>query len=473
MANNCKVFTPNEYVIELLDAVGYENKLYGESVLENSCGDGFILMEIVRRYIDSCIQDHMAINDIKKGLEQDICGIELEYVHIKNCIKNLDSVASEFGIEGVNWTIFQDNYLLRDLNRSFSFIVGNPPYVVYRDIDAIERNEIKAKFSVCEEGKFDYYYAFLEKGTNELANNGKLAYIIPSSIYKNVFAENLRKLIKPVISKVYDYTFEKKFPGVTTSSTILVLDKGEQPDSLTYIDVVKNEMKIISKEVLQGKWNFLQCTVEDKKNIYRFGDYYKVSNTIATLFNKAFVLENITGEDDDYYYNNAYGLEKGVVRDVFSRKRKKKTEKIKIIFPYYFENDEVMRYDEKDFLSQFPNAARHLEQFITNLKMRKADKSVKWYEYGRCQAISYMHKRKLVIPSILSTNVEAIEVDENTIPLAGVYIIEKGAHTLDEAKAILEGSDFLHYLNGMGIFTTGKSRRVSVHDIENFTFSKW
>lgn len=40
MANNCKIFTPDSYVTELLDIIGYNRELLGRSVLENSCGDG-------------------------------------------------------------------------------------------------------------------------------------------------------------------------------------------------------------------------------------------------------------------------------------------------------------------------------------------------------------------------------------------------------------------------------------------------
>jgi adenine-specific DNA-methyltransferase len=36
MANNCRIFTPTEYVNELLDAIGYKGQLYGKSILENS-----------------------------------------------------------------------------------------------------------------------------------------------------------------------------------------------------------------------------------------------------------------------------------------------------------------------------------------------------------------------------------------------------------------------------------------------------
>ena len=35
----CQVFTPRSIVIEILNQVGYIEKLYGKKVLENSCGE--------------------------------------------------------------------------------------------------------------------------------------------------------------------------------------------------------------------------------------------------------------------------------------------------------------------------------------------------------------------------------------------------------------------------------------------------
>ena len=54
MNKKCQVFTPENYVIELLDSVGYTHNLYGKKILENSCGDGNILVAVVQRYIDDC-----------------------------------------------------------------------------------------------------------------------------------------------------------------------------------------------------------------------------------------------------------------------------------------------------------------------------------------------------------------------------------------------------------------------------------
>ena len=163
MANNCKVFTPTEYVEELLNAIEYRGNVYGKSVLENSCGTGGILMEIVRRYIISAQKEKKTFIEIKNGLEHDICGIELEREHVEECRKNLDIVAETFGIRKVRWNIIQGNYLKQTLGKKFQYIIGNPPYIVYRDIGEEERKYLRERYEACKNGKFDYYYAFVEK----------------------------------------------------------------------------------------------------------------------------------------------------------------------------------------------------------------------------------------------------------------------------------------------------------------------
>ena len=52
----CQVFTPENYVKELLDSVDYNQNIINKTVLENSCGDGNILIEIVKRYIKESVR---------------------------------------------------------------------------------------------------------------------------------------------------------------------------------------------------------------------------------------------------------------------------------------------------------------------------------------------------------------------------------------------------------------------------------
>ncbi|HHF2505188.1 TPA: N-6 DNA methylase, partial [Haemophilus influenzae] len=77
----CQVFTPRNIVIEILNQAGYIEKLYGKKVLENSCGDGAFLVEIVDRYIVDCLKQNFTKNKIIYGLENDIYGNEIDEKH--------------------------------------------------------------------------------------------------------------------------------------------------------------------------------------------------------------------------------------------------------------------------------------------------------------------------------------------------------------------------------------------------------
>ena len=99
-------------------------------------------------------------------------------------------------INKVEWKIFNDDYLRWNDVSQFQFIVGNPPYITYSELAKDEQKYVKENFNTCVKGKFDYCYAFIENAIQYLDSNGKMVYLVPNSIYKNVYAQNLRKLIK-------------------------------------------------------------------------------------------------------------------------------------------------------------------------------------------------------------------------------------------------------------------------------------
>lgn len=43
---NDQIFTPDKYVEDMLDRIGYVKNLIGKTILENSCGQGNILVPI-------------------------------------------------------------------------------------------------------------------------------------------------------------------------------------------------------------------------------------------------------------------------------------------------------------------------------------------------------------------------------------------------------------------------------------------
>ena len=70
----------------------------------------------------------------------------------------------------------------------------------------------------------------------------------------------------------------------------------------------------------------------------------------------------------------------------------------------------------KDFEEQFPNATKYLTTFNEKLKKRDSDKSAKWYEYGRSQALQHMKQRKILISSVISDCTEAYLLESDEIP---------------------------------------------------------
>ena len=47
----CQIFTPTEIVNLMLDKVGYNKRIFGKKIIDNSCGNGNFLVEILRRFL--------------------------------------------------------------------------------------------------------------------------------------------------------------------------------------------------------------------------------------------------------------------------------------------------------------------------------------------------------------------------------------------------------------------------------------
>lgn len=142
----CQIFTPDDIVKSMLDHLGYSDHLYGKTILESSCGNGQFLKEIVIRYIKDCESRGLSRTKIKNGLGRDIFGIELDPVRYQECIDVLDSITDKFSLKRVNWQIKQADALRDPYSRTFDFIVGNPPYVSYWDLDISEREYIEKNY---------------------------------------------------------------------------------------------------------------------------------------------------------------------------------------------------------------------------------------------------------------------------------------------------------------------------------------
>lgn len=465
IANNkekCQKFTPTGMVKTMLDLIGYSTDLIGKKVLENSFGSGNILIAIVRRYIEDCISHKTPLKQIAERLSEDIIGIEYDKKQFRKCQKALNKIAVEYGLPPVRWNIHNTDALEWQYDVKFDYIIGNPPYISYTNIDEDSRKMIRSKFSSCKSGKFDYCYAFIELGICNLTDTGKMVQLIPSNIFKNVFAEHLRKMLQPHISVIFEYPTQNIFKSTSTSTSIFLYENACKSEYVMYKNVTQNTECMISRGKLKGKWMFSNNDSFNENQV-RFGDYYNASIVIATLYNKAFI---VSREQID-----EHGLEEDIIRPAVSPRSLRYEREEYIIFPYSYVNGILTRISSDDFSKQYPATELYLQRFRRKLDARDSDKSANWFEYGRSQALAHLNNSKLLLSTIVTDDVEVYHLDANTIPYSGIYITQlREDYTLQYAEEILKSKEFMEYVEKVGIPVSGTSIRITCKDINNFRF---
>ncbi len=460
--NKCQIFTPTHIVKYMLDKIDYTSNVFGKKIIDNSCGTGNILVEVVERFIIDAKKSRKHRQTIKKELESCIFGYDIDPQMVDVCIENLNNVALRFGLKGVRWSIHNKDGLYVD--GSFDYVVGNPPYISYLDLDQETRIKTKEHFNSCAIGKFDYSYAFIEKGLQLLKNGGKMAMITPANMFKTVFAEALRTTIKSELTHIVDCSAVKIFDEVLTSPAITIYEKGNKSNVLIYQEMIKNQIKnetVIEKQSLTGKWNFTSYVESGDR---RCGDSFKASNCIATLANKIFI----------HTVNNQGSLDIDVEDDAVKEAKSPKSEqfgiKQKIIFPYYYENGELKNYTEDEINHKYPKLMEFLSSQKDALTIRDSDKSAQWYEYGRSQALRHINQKKLMISTIITKVVRVYELDSSVVPYSGIYIVSRDNASLDDAKLILQTKRFYEYLLTKGVKVSGDSIRISSKDVEEYRY---
>lgn len=464
----CQVPTPHEIVVQMLDQIEYSQNLYGKRVLENSCGTGNFLIEIIERYIKDCFAHNYSIEQIKFGLSRDIHAFEKDRRIHKQCINNINAVAQKYGIEGIHWNVKRKNALHAAKAHRYQFVVGNPPYLAYPELDQSTREYIRKHFSSCSKGKPDYYFAFIESALNSLAPDGKFAYLVPGNFMKNLYSERLRQLILPSLYKIVNYSHHRIFPDVLTSSVILYCDQAKQSENVHYEDKFYKQSCVIDKNQMTGKWTFNR---ELPNNLVKFSNYFHASAPVATQLNHAFVISRWNREDNSNIFIGKRKIEKALLRRAAGPKALQQDINEYIIFPYsYNDNGELVRYSLKQFRTIFPRGYRYLLGYRNELLSRKADSRAMWFEYGRSQLLSHLNQPKLILSSFITNQPRVYTVSAETVPYAGICVVARDGNDITRAQSILNSPEFMEYVRQVGICTNGLSYRISPTDINEFQF---
>lgn len=453
-----RVYTPNYIVKIILDFGGYNTPdILQKHVIDNSCGDGAFLVEIVDRYCSEFIKQRADLETLKKHLETYVHGIELDAVESKLCVQNLCKVAEKYGVTDLTWDIQNADTLTIDrYNGKMDYVFGNPPYVRVHNLDS--SYEAVKKYRFAEGGMTDLFIVFFEIGFNMLAKNGLMSLITPSSWLSSLAGKNLRKYIQmhQNLSGVIDlehfqafeattYTLISRFVKSKKTNIIEYYTFNEETkdkhfeDELSYSDItIGNNFYFSKKESL--------TLLKNIKTTHAY-KYVSVKNGFATLADKIFI-----GEFD---------FTDGTI-DILKASNGKWS---KCVYPYD-KNGKPLP------LNEFANNKQAFEYLMSHKGELAKDRDIEddqyWYLFGRTQAIKDVCKTKYAINTILRdvTSIKLEVVKPGQGIYSGLYILTD--IEFETIRQLIHSEDFINYIKLLKNYKSGGYYTFASKDLEQY-----
>lgn len=476
--HNEQIYTPSKVVNFMLDNVGFNNKcgIEGKHIIDNSCGNGNFLVEIVKRIFQ------FIPNIDREYLETYVHGIEIDEPAYNEAINRLNKIATEHNISNVKWDVRNSDALrTTDFDNSMDYVVGNPPYCNVHHMSKENYDLLKTEFFFCSDGMTDLYIGFFEKGIQMLNSNGILGYITPNSWLTSKAGYWLRDHLYShnSLQKIYNFDTDKLFDDATTFTCITIIDNNRSFDDDNIVVYHGNFNDLTNKKQY--------CTVVDKHDIYvsekiltnlkdevirniidyEIKDYDKrfiVKNGLATLKDKLFIINPDDKDANVDIYVDLY------CNEIIDCVKASKGEFKYIIYPYD-DSGKPLSYD-------------NLCLYVRSLLERRAERldidmtQENWYLYGRTQAIKDVNKYRVSCNNLIRDKNDVIlrELPSKTAVYSGFYIIRNGMlQNRKEMKLLYQQVDdalktnlFADYVKSIGKSKNGGYYTFSTEDLEQF-----
>lgn len=456
-----RFYTPRFIVDNILNMSGYYgSNVIKKHVIDNSCGDGAFLTQIVGRYCEYALEAGLSREEIASDLGLYIHGIEIDPLECDKCIVNVRLVAQKYDIPEVAWDIkCGDAMEINEYDGKMDFVLGNPPYVrVHNAGDSFDRVK---QFSFAQTGMTDFYIVFYEIGLKMLNETGVLGYITPSSFFNSLAGEVLRKhLVRfNLIEKIIDLKHYQAFSS-TTYTTIVILNK-KKTDNVThyyrydeknlipyYVDCLSPDDFLIDDTFYFSSKNDLLLLRKVFNNSVHCN--IAVKNGYATLCDDVFI--------GDFNFKSDYIIP---VIKASTGKR------LQIIYPYGLDSKLIPESE----LKKDSNLYQYLLEKRALLTERSSenDSDSCWYAFGRSQAICDTYKNKLTINTLLRTvdDLKLIQAPAGVGVYSGLYLVGDMAE-MEAAQNALLTDEFIAYVSLLGKYKSGGYYTFSSKDLKAY-----
>lgn len=127
----------------------------------------------------------------------------------------------------------------------FDLVIGNPPYIDYREIYESTINKTKNYAVNKNSNRPNIFCFFIEKGIEVANKNGILTFINPIAMLQSDFAYGTRKLLleKGCINYIVDCSYIKVFDAASTYPTIYEFRKNKKQGSIKVISWKDGDFK--------------------------------------------------------------------------------------------------------------------------------------------------------------------------------------------------------------------------------------
>ena len=357
------------------------------------------------------------------------------------------------------------NKILRSYPGGFSCVVGNPPYVRFRNMDHLTQKAVTAWQSSAG-GNADLYMPFFEIGWKAVGDGGVLAFITSNTYLQSVNGRQLRKWIASigVSVEISDFRDAQLFNNVTCYTCVTMLAQAKSRH-IRY--------RRLKDPTVRGKFTQYEFAEFGEGRPWRIRDgnidavisklehtgkplrEYVIRNGLATLGNDIFFFKPLRSEGDCFvreYEGKIWKIEKSICRNivkpnVIHTDRDLISEMEHAIFPYNKLDGHYEIKSEAEMKSSFPKAYRFLSSCRKKLSERDKGKGKypAWFAYGRTQGMN-CQGGKLLIPYIAGAPTAVLAEDPELLFYCGYALISDDINELRYVRKFMESDAFWYYL---------------------------
>ena len=415
--------TSPEVVKYMLDLVGYVacRNLSDVRILEPSCGDGEFIIEIVKRLKESSLVYGFNVQD---AFQQCVYGYDIVAEKIERCKQRLEALGFDTTFSQIKVGDFLQSRL-----PEMDIVVGNPPYVRYENIPAIQLDFIKKTFPTFHY-RADLYIPFFEKSLRLLKPNGLHCFICANRWLKNEYGKKLRRLVascfrlEKIINLEHADAFQEE---VLAYPAITLIANGRTASTFEYTEIDKvSELTALKMECretpVSDDWTTTFNRTVNSDHLYSIEELgFKIGIGVATGADNVFISSQLPDVVEHELLLPALNA-----KDLRGDQLNWHGE---YLLNPYSSNGELID------LSRYPLAAKYLSSHQDRLAKRHvAQKNAsKWYKTIDRILPQLKSEAKILLPDMSGNRY--IFVDEgNYYPLHNLYYIT--GHSVRELKIL-------------------------------------